>query len=517
VKKSLLIVFLLLVIAPLAVITWLSYSNIVREETMTKERFALLGKRQLEEVDRLLQSYLKKLELELGEYENIHALDTNELRRITRNTRIVGQLFVIDDEGAFVFPPESGEISAQERAFLESAGDLELPLVLGSNAVESAKGDSEERGWYTWFMGEGINFLYWQTGDNGYRTGVVLERIALISSIIALLPDSDFTATDEKLSRVVMTDARGNVLYQWGLYSPVEDEQPLAMSGLSRPLASWRLQIYLDTGAGLPFLKRFGALLPGVAAVMIVLILLSIYFYRENRKVVTEALHKVSFVNQVSHELRTPLTNIRLYAELLKERLSDGKDVSQLEIVLSESRRLSRMITNVLTFSRSEKKGFDANPVETVIDEVIQRVMESFAVSLKSKGIEVVLSCSAPGCIVTDGDFVEQILSNLIGNVEKYAAAGGYLEIGSSQNDESTMVRVKDKGPGIPAKERQSVFEPFYRISNRLTDGVSGAGIGLAVSRMLAEKIGGSLTLDKEGPGAVFTLEIVHDIAGESV
>jgi two-component system sensor histidine kinase GlrK len=102
----------------------------------------------------------------------------------------------------------------------------------------------------------------------------------------------------------------------------------------------------------------------------------------------------------------------------------------------------------------------------------------------------------------------------LIGNVEKYAAAGGCLEIVSKQNDSSTQVYVKDKGPGIPPGEGQRIFAPFYRISNNLTDGVSGAGIGLAVSRTLARMIGGSLTLESGGPGAVFKLELPKDATG---
>lgn len=514
-KKSLLIVFLLLVIAPLAVITWLSYANIAREERMTAERYAILAKRRLEEIDRLIQSRLGQVASELQEYGGIYALDIDELRRIARKTRIIEQLFIIDEDGSFVFPPESGVTSAQEEEFLENATELELSLILGPGAVESA-GGSGDWGWYTWFMGDGINFIYWHSGPEGYRIGVVVERIALISAIVAVLPDSDFTSDDEYASRVVLTDARGNPLYQWGLYTPVGGALPTAAISLSRPLASWRLQIYLDTGAGLPFFKRFGALLPGAAGVAVVLILLSIYFYRENKKVVADALHKVSFVNQVSHELRTPLTNIRLYTELLKERLTDKKDVGQLDIVLSESRRLSRMISNVLTFSRSEKSGFDATPGETIIDEVIVRVAESFAVSLKSNSIQTVLSCNAKVPITTDGDFVEQILSNLVGNVEKYAAGGGRLEIESIQDEESTVVRVKDNGPGIPAKEQKNIFDPFYRISNKLTDGVSGAGIGLAVSRMLAEKTGGSLTLEGSETGAVFRLELANHTSGES-
>ena len=82
-KKSLLIVFLLLVIAPLVAITWLSYSNIVREQSMSQVRYAILAKKQLEEIDRLLQSHLRKLESELREFGNIHTLGPDELRRST--------------------------------------------------------------------------------------------------------------------------------------------------------------------------------------------------------------------------------------------------------------------------------------------------------------------------------------------------------------------------------------------------------------------------------------------------
>ncbi|MBN1686387.1 MAG: HAMP domain-containing histidine kinase [Spirochaetales bacterium] len=542
-KKSLLIVFLLLVIAPLGVISWLSYSNIARERAVSAERYAILARKQLEQIDRLLQVRIRELEARLREYSDIYALEAEELRRIARNTRIVDQLFVIDDEHRFVFPPESGELSAREAEFLETAGRLELPLVLGNGGAAGASAPGAggvsgpdtgaERGqtvtgmarndtagagggWYTWFMDEGVHFLYWQMAENGYRTGVVIDRIAFISDIIAALPDSDFTESTVYEDRIVMTDARGDVLYQWGLYSPGDGETPVAAVALSQPLGSWRLLSYVDTGSGTSLSSRYGALLPGAAAGVIILILLSVYFYRENKKIVEDALQKVSFVNQVSHELRTPLTNIRLYTELLKERASEGKDRRQLDIVLSESTRLSRMIANVLTFARSEKNGYEANPARVAVDDVIRKVVESFAVSLESKSMQVVLSCNAPGPVVTDRDFLEQIVSNLIGNAEKYAASGKYLEIASSQDGGLTRIFVKDRGPGIPARERTRIFEPFYRISNKLTDGVSGAGIGLAVSKMLAEKIGGKLSLERDGGGAVFKIELPDDMTGET-
>ncbi len=520
-KRSLLAVFLLLVLAPIGVISWLGYSNIKREQSMTAERYSILATKQLNEIDRLLQTrHLEEVERELNEFSNIHTLDADALRSITRNTRIVEQFFVIDEENAFLFPPESGELSRQEREFLETARELELPLVLRARGAETP-GAAEIPGavtgegrWYTWFENEGVHFIYWRAMDNGYRTGAVIDRIAFISGILGALPDSDLTGNDEYTSRVVLTDARGDVLYQWGLHTPADNEKPVAVTALSQPFAAWRLHMYFDVEDGVPFFARYGALLPGIAAVVIILILLSMYFYREQAKVVADATQKVSFVNQVSHELRTPLTNIRLYTELLDNRITDKKDRARLQVVLSESRRLSRMIANVLTFSRNEKNTLTINPSEVVIDELIARVVETFAVILESKSVEVSLSFKAPSRILTDGDCVEQILSNLIGNVMKYAAGGSYLGIESAQGGDSTAIFVKDRGPGIPQGERKRIFQPFYRISNKLNDGVSGTGIGLSVSRTIAQKLGGSLTLERSGPGAVFKLEIPNKVPG---
>ena len=515
-KKSLLIVFLLLIVAPIGVISWLGYSSFVQERENTQERYAILARRQLEEIDRLVSSHLEKLELEIQSYGDFEVLSATELRRISRNTGMVDQLFVIDDEHAFVFPPESGEMSSREQRFLTDARQLELPLVLGNVATESPGASTGLWNWYTWFMGDGINFIYWKRLPTGHRVGVMLNRVALLSSIIAMLPDSDFTVSSEYSSRILLTDARGGSLYQWGLFKPSENELPLATIALAPPLAAWHFHLYLDldNGGALPILRQYVSILSGVFALVVVTILLAVYFYRENRKLITDALQKVSFVNQVSHELKTPLTNIRLYTELLESRLSDAKDLDHLEVISSESRRLSRMISNVLTFSRGGKNGFNVTPADVVIDDIIRSALDSFAPSLRQKSIEVVLRCGAPAVVQTDRDFVEQVLSNLIANAEKYAAGGGYLEIVSSQTASLTTIVVADQGPGIPQRERKNIFKPFYRISNRLSDGVSGAGIGLAISRKLAERMGGSLILDENGPGAVFRFCLPNYIEG---
>jgi len=105
---------------------------------------------------------------------------------------------------------------------------------------------------------------------------------------------------------------------------------------------------------------------------------------------------------------------------------------------------------------------------------------------------------------------VEQILVNLFSNVEKYAASGGVLQVASSQTGETTTITVSDGGPGIPARQHEAIFQPFYRSSDRLVD-VAGTGIGLSIARELAQLHGGDVRLVDSETGACFevTLKIV--------
>jgi len=511
VKKSLLIIFLVLVTVPLCVVAWLGYSAYIREQETTQERYALLAREQLEEVDRLIESHLRDLESELREYLTVS--DVDAMRARTRRTAIIRRMFVIDAEGDFVFPPASGEMSAGEREFLDRAEALELPALFGAGGSESSATGLGE-GWYVWFMGDGLNFIFRQGTPDGSIRGIELERVAFVSQVIAVLPESNPFETDRFPSRIVLSDARGASIYQWGRFSPPADTQPLVEISLSPPLEAWHLAFYLSTESSeaSSVAPEYLAVAAGILALIIVIAFLAAYFYREHTRVVREALEKVSFVNQVSHELKTPLTNIRLYAELLDARFEGVPDrESEREdarIIIAESSRLGRMINNVLSFAKSEKGTSTADAVEVRIDDIIGHIVEIFSPALSAQNIKLELDRAAPLVIVTDPDLVEQIVSNLVSNVEKYAAVGGHLRMETRQTGESTTIVVADHGPGIPVGERGRIFEAFYRVSNSLSDGVTGAGIGLTISRRLAILLGGTLTLVESECGAVFRLEI---------
>jgi signal transduction histidine kinase len=341
--------------------------------------------------------------------------------------------------------------------------------------------------------------------------GFELDRFRLIADIIARLPESKLTAPETPTDMLALLDSKGETIYQWGDYLPGDQERPLVGHSLGAPLNPWRLVYFTPGGpAGAVGSGAMFGLIGALIAVALALSGLAVYFYRESSRELREAHQRVSFVNHVSHELKTPLTNIRMYAELLEMtgEDKDEKSARYLDVVVSESQRLSRLIDNVLTFGRQQRGALKLRKSAGVVDEVIEKVLESFRPSLESKGIRVRFTAAAPERVLLDPDALRQIVSNLLGNVEKYAAETGEAEVHSSQQDGKTVITVSDRGPGVPPAERENVFEPFVRLSSRVSDGAAGTGIGLSIARDLARLHGGDLTLEPSERGATFKVTL---------
>ncbi len=518
-KKKLIAVYLLIIFLPLALITWLGWRNVKDEQERNRLRFeaVLLGR--LRDVDERIQSLLRRQEAGFLQLAGIYSMQINEIRRVTRKSRLIRQFFILDPESAIVYPNPDSVLSSKEEQFLIRTKSLDLSANLFYKPTETAPRKTSSSGWYTWFWGDGINFIYWQFTDPGGILGIEVERVALIADIVASLPDSDIALrksdiapSQEPQGRIVLQDVKGNTLYQWGAFRPDAGDTPIASIALSSPLSTWRLAYFADRAENSASLFGGGyfSLISGIFVLIVALSALAVYFYRENSREIREALQKVSFVNQVSHELKTPLTNIRMYAELLEDEIpgDEGKARNYLGIVVSESRRLSRLIRNVLTFAGKEKKGLNLHLEPGSIDTVISNIIENFRPALESKDVVIEFASGAGDEVLFDADILEQIVNNLISNVEKYATSGKSLKIETSRDGEKAMIRVSDRGPGIPTRERKRVFLPFTRLSNRLTDGITGTGIGLAIARDLAVLHGGALELLPAERGAVFLLTI---------
>ncbi len=245
----------------------------------------------------------------------------------------------------------------------------------------------------------------------------------------------------------------------------------------------------------------------GVLAVLVGL--LAVLIYGQQRRAAALAAQRVSFVNRVSHELRSPLTNILLNIDLASEAVDDspGEAARRLALVQEETRRLGRLIDNVLTFSRHEEGKLRAEPKACVPASVITAVIEQFAPSFARRALEVRCTGDLTAPCLLDADALAQILANLLSNVEKYVP-GGQVEIAGVLGDGTLAIRVSDQGPGIPAEAAERIFRPFERLDTRINEGASGAGLGLAIARDLAAALGGTLCLLPSTRGACFELRV---------
>ena len=232
------------------------------------------------------------------------------------------------------------------------------------------------------------------------------------------------------------------------------------------------------------------------------------------RRQLTLARQKSDFVSNVSHELKTPLTSIRMFAELLgEERVTDpGKRREFLRIIGAESARLTRLINQVLDFSRIERgeKTWSFSPVD--FREVVREAVETCRPPLEAAGVTISgPPASGPIGISGDRDALIQVLVNLLSNVEKYAADGREVVLGwgDSVGHSEARLKVADRGPGVPRGMEERIFEQFVRGDDSLTSGSPGSGLGLTLARQIARAHGGELRCARRpGGGCVFTLSL---------
>ena len=217
-----------------------------------------------------------------------------------------------------------------------------------------------------------------------------------------------------------------------------------------------------------------------------------------------------SFVSTASHELRTPLTMLQGTMELLAEDLRDGGvdiEDAQLQVTNArrELRRLSALAGELLDLSRLDAAvQLRSEPVE--LGELVRAVAAEFELRAREREIEFELHPPADGCWGRgDPDAVARVVRILLDNALRYGPAGEPIVIDTTLRDGRAGITVADRGPGIPAEEREHVFERFHR--GRAAASESGFGLGLAIGRELAERMGGSLRLAPDDPpGACFEL-----------
>jgi two-component system OmpR family sensor kinase len=218
-----------------------------------------------------------------------------------------------------------------------------------------------------------------------------------------------------------------------------------------------------------------------------------------------------NFLMTVSHELRTPLTAIRGHVEALREGLAEDPESrdESLNVIAAESARLGRLVQDVLDLAKLDARRFTVLQEEVDMERLLDQAYTAFAEEAKRRRIDYRRDFDGHPVIVSDGDRVLQIISNLLSNAFKWTPDGGRVELTLAAENGNVSVAVDDTGPGIGAQEREHIFRPFWS-----KDGGGGTGLGLAVARELAVALGGRIELESEpGKGSRFELYLPN-VAG---
>jgi signal transduction histidine kinase len=226
---------------------------------------------------------------------------------------------------------------------------------------------------------------------------------------------------------------------------------------------------------------------------------------------------RTQFVSSVSHELKTPLTSIRMFAELLQMRdANDPQQARFLDTIVSESERLTRLLNNVLDFSRIERgqKTYRLEPAP--LADVVQAAVRTIQYPLAQQGFSLdVQVCDEIPQVAVDRDALQQAILNLLTNAMKYS--GDHREIGLRLCAENgtALIQVVDRGIGIAEKEHSRIFEKFYRVPIPENREISGTGLGLSLVAHVADAHGGSVQVkSRPGEGSTFSIVLPLNAGG---
>jgi two-component system, OmpR family, sensor kinase len=213
-----------------------------------------------------------------------------------------------------------------------------------------------------------------------------------------------------------------------------------------------------------------------------------------------------NFLMSVSHELRTPLTAIRGHVSALRDGVFEGEDARRrsLDVVAEEGTRLERLVGDVLDLAKLDARRFALLREEVDMRVLCERARDAFVTEAQAREITLELSTVDGVVLVTDGDRILQIVSNLLGNAIQWTPPGGTVGLALSTAGDDVVVAVTDTGPGIAPEDRERIFRPFW--SGHGGHG-GGTGLGLTIASELASALGGRLRVDgAPGGGAKFVL-----------
>ncbi|MEP6757761.1 MAG: HAMP domain-containing sensor histidine kinase [Actinomycetota bacterium] len=213
-------------------------------------------------------------------------------------------------------------------------------------------------------------------------------------------------------------------------------------------------------------------------------------------------------VANVSHELKTPITAIRAHLENLADGV-EQPDPKTLQVMLSQTERLGRLVDQLLDLSRLESGEVPLYLESTTLEPIVTRVLSEIAVGRSVTDVTLRDEVPADVAAIADAERIHQVLYNLVDNAVRFTPPGGSVSVSASRHDDRVSVAVRDSGVGIAPEHLPRLFERFYRADASRSREGGGTGIGLAIARSIVEAHGGRITATSQpGNGSTFTFDL---------
>ncbi|WP_334327003.1 HAMP domain-containing sensor histidine kinase [Gilliamella apicola] len=464
-------------------ISYLGWRSVEHEVLLRENNETLLAKSRINNINLLIESLLNQRLSYLSSLSSQIDNNHDEAEHLLEVETDIKNIFIIN-KNKILFLSDFND--SQWHKLVESIA-LDNSLIL--NLKDYDEQFQPNSGWYQNYD----HLIYWfKVSDD--IIGFELSTIKLTFDIINLL---DNHSLDDNF-KLINSDKQ--------IYSNGKTFENEITESLKYPLQNWHLTYYYSS----PNLVNLYILgIGGIALFILVLFGFVFYGYREYTRTLRLAKQQVTFVGQVSHEFKTPLTNITLYSEMLSEYLEDeaAPIPDYLQVISAESKRLTRLIQNVLTFNKSNN--LNIKPVN--LTALLKQVYLTFKPILAAKSLQLNLINLENDCIVnTDADSVMQILNNFLSNAEKYASKGKQVDLSLCRSGKQVVITVRDYGEGVATHLLKQIFKPFYRVSSSITEGVSGTGIGLTIANQLAKQLQGEIKVVNQKPGIAFSLILME-------
>ncbi len=400
---------------------------------------------------------------------------------------------------------------------VQQAADVNYSKVAPAEAeFRQLIGDSTE-GTLARFLQNKLNLMFWYRSprDPHLVFGALINLPRLVETLQSVVKVDPEPLHNDIC--VALLDDGARPVAQSILKFETRWKHPFVATEVGEALPHWEIAVYLLNPATL---TQSAQALKLTLGLLIAVLVLAIgvggwLIVADLNRQLTLARQKTDFVSNVSHELKTPLTSIRMFSELLAEGrvLDKEKQRSYLHIITAETARLTRLINNVLDFSRMERGEKKYQFAKCDLVGVVQETVESYRPHLEANGFKLERDLpQVPLLVNGDRDALAQIVVNLLSNAEKYSNDRKEVRVETCRQSQPlphAEVRVLDRGLGVPPGCEEKIFEQFYRAHDSLSSGIQGSGLGLTLARQIARAHGGDIVCGpREGGGTCFTLRL---------